>query len=323
MRPCGSLLALSVALTCACALLPDASPRLSVERPLASAGATDSRPEIGPDDPVAAAVFAQINADRARERLAPVAWDPTAADLAVAYTREQIREGTVGHFLLDGVPPYARLSRAGDFAMGAENAVAFMAIGDRLGDSPETLALRGQREMILEKPPGDGHRRAILDPAATHVGVGWSMSETDFRMVEEFTSRGFTRLDVLPVAHYASAIRVRGEALPGMSIDYVSVARQPLPAPISLTEANARRSYAYPDPRFALLPAAAPYRAVGIPSRKCLVPSVRGRFSFDYQIDEPGMWTFVLYFRKKDQARPVPGGSFTLWVREEDGVHGS
>ena len=323
MRLGDSFLALSIALTCGCALLPDSSTRLSVERPLTGGAATDSRLESVPNDPVSAAVFAQINADRAHEGLAPVAWDATAADLAASYTREQIREGTVGHFLLDGVPPYARLSRVGDFAMGAENAVAFMSIGDRLGDSPTTLALRGQREMIQEKPPGDGHRRAILDPAATHVGVGWSMSETDFRMVEEFTSRCFTRLDVLPVAHYASAIRVRGEALPGMSIDYVSVARQPLPAPISITEANARRSYAYPDPRFALLPAAAPYRTVGVPSRKCLVPSVHGRFSFDYQIDEPGMWTFVLYFRKKDQAKPVPGGSFTLWVRQEDAVHGS
>ena len=109
--------------------------------------------------------------------------------------------------------------------------------------------------MLAEKPPSDGHRRAILDPAATHVGVGWSLSGGDFRMAEEFVSRRYARLDVSPVPRYASAIRVRGQALPGMSIAYVSVARQPFPSRLSLTEANSRHSYAYPDPRDALLPA--------------------------------------------------------------------
>ena len=26
-----------------------------------------------------------------------------------------------------------------------------------------------------EKPPADGHRRTILDPEATHVGVGYAI----------------------------------------------------------------------------------------------------------------------------------------------------
>ncbi len=304
----------SVFLLSACALLQAPPAGVTLARPRITAPVSDGWPEGSPDEPVAAAVFARINTDRAAAGLAPVAWDQKAADLATAYTREQIREGTMGHFLLDGVPPYARLSRAGDLGVGAENAIAFVSSGDHLEESPTTLALRGQREMLAEKPPADGHRRAILDPAATHVGVGWSLSDGNFRMAEEFTSRRYAHLDVSPLPRYSSAIRVRGQALAGMSIAYVSVARQPIPAPISLTEANSRHSYAYPDPRDALLPAGAPYSAGGPMSRKCLVVSVHGRFSFEYQVEAPGMWTFVLYFQRKGEAEPKPGGAFTIWV---------
>ncbi len=300
-------------LFCACALVPGES-RLSIALPGPSVPVSDAWPEGAPSEPVAAAVFRRINDDRAREDLPPVGWDSKAAELATGYTREQIREGTIGHFLLDGLPPYARLSRVGDLAVGAENAVAYIGSGDRLDESPMTLALRAEREMLAEEPPADGHRRAILDPEATHVGVGWSAAGSDFRMAEEFTSRRYSRLDVSPIARYASAIRVRGQALPGMNIAYVSVARQPFPSPISVTEANSRHSYAYPDPRYALLPAADPYGAVGLVSRKCLVPSLHGRFSFDYEVEEPGMWTFVLYFHRKGERQPAPGGSFTLRV---------
>lgn len=316
----GLLLAAPAALLSACALLPGPPGRLSIARPGLAAAIVDGWPDGAPSDPVAAAVFERINADRAREGLPPVAWDQKAADLATEYTREQIRQGTVGHFLLDGIPPYARLSRTGDLGMGAENAVAYISNGDHIEESPMTLALRGEREMLAEKPPADGHRRAILDPAATHVGVGWSLAGSDFRMAEEFVSRRYARLDVSPISRYASAIRVRGQALPGMSIAYVSVARQPFPSPISLTEANSRHSYAYPDPRYALLPAASPFSAFGLMNRKCLVPSLHGRFSFEYQIDEPGMWTFVLYFQRKGEREPAPGGSFTIWANEDTGA---
>jgi uncharacterized protein YkwD len=309
------LLGSSIVLLSACAALVQApAPALTIGRSGMVPAVADEWPEGTPDDPVSAAVFARINEDRAREGLPPVAWDPKAAEVAAAYTREQIREGTIGHFLLDGVPPYVRLSRAGDLGVGAENAVAYISMGDRLDESPLTLALRGEREMLDEKPPADGHRRAILDPSATHVGVGWSLSGGDFRMAEEFTSRRYARLGVSPLARYPSAIRVRGEALPGMSIAYVSVARQAPPSPITLAEANSRHSYAYPEPRYALLPAAAPFSATGLASRKCLVPSLHGRFSFDYQMDEPGMWTFVLFFQRKGEPAPAPGATFTIRV---------
>jgi hypothetical protein len=313
----GLVSAAALMAACTGAIFP-AVRRLAIVKPQQfSIGIVDEFPDGQPAEPVSAGVFEQINRDRGAEGLAPVRWDAKAASLAEEYTREQIREGTIGHFLLDGVPPYARLSRQGDLGVGAENSVAYVFSGDHIDVPPLTLALNSHRDMLAEMPPNDGHRRAILDPAATHVGVGWSLVGGNFRMTEEFTSRRFDWLRVVRLGSDGSSIRVRGHALPGMSIAFVSVARQPIPSALSLEEVNARRSYSYPSPHYALVPAASRTIALGLISLRCLTPSIKGHFSFNYQIDEPGLWTFILYFDHKGEPRPAPGGSFTVWVDEE------
>jgi len=173
--------------------------------------------------------------------------------------------------------------------------------------------------MLEEAPPNDGHRRAILDPAVTHVGIGWSQSGPNFRLAEEFTARRFDWLKVDRFGADGSAITVKGRALPGMRIAFVSVARQDLPSELSRETVNSRHSYSYPNPRYALVPAGSGLRAGGLINLRCVTPSVRGRFSFDYLIDQPGLWTFVLYFDRKGEAQPLPGASFTVWVDEEKG----
>ena len=308
----------SVLLT-ACSGSLVAPPSLSLVQPRQfSTGVVDEFPDGRPSDAVSAAVFEQINRDRAAAGLSPVRWDAKAAALADDYTREQIEEGTFGHFLLDGVPPYARLSRRGDLGVGAENSAAYVFYGDHVDVPALQLALDSHRGMLEEKPPNDGHRRAILDPGATHVGIGWHQTGKNFRLAEEFTSRRFDRLRVDRFGRDGSAIRVKGHALPGMSIAFVSVARQEIPAPLSREVVNSRRSYSYPTPRYALVAAGSGLRAGGLITLRCLTPSIRGRFSFDYLIDEPGLWTFILYFDRKGDKDPAPGASFTVWVDAEN-----
>jgi uncharacterized protein YkwD len=293
----------------------DPSPSLAILRPQLSPFVEDVFPRAAlPADPVEEAIFHRINLDRAQAGVPPVLWDEKAASLARAYTRRQIAERTMGHFLLDGVPPYARLSGQGDLGAGAENVGAFMTSAEHFWTTPLDLGVRGQDEMVHEMPPNDGHRRAILDPLATHVGVGWAISGGDFRMAEEFTTRGFDWLRVLRAGTDGSAIKVRGKALQGRSIEFVSVARQPFPDPMTREQVNSRRSYSYPEPTYALMPAASSTQAVGLKTFHCLVPSIQGKFSFEYQLDRPGLWTFVLYFQEKGSRKPYPGGSFSVWV---------
>jgi uncharacterized protein YkwD len=288
---------------------------LAILKPELSSWVEDDFPrEAAPRDAVERAIFDQINLDRAKEGIAPVLWDEKASSLARGYTRQQIAERTVGHYLLDGVPPYARLSRRGDFGANSENTTAFMTTADRLWDLPKDLALRGEREMVQENPPNDGHRRTILDPFATHVGVGWALEKGDFRMAEEFTTRGFDWLRVARAGQEGSSIEVKGKALGGRSLDFVSVAWQPVPEPLTREQIISRHSYSYPAPRYALMPAASRSSVVGLQTFHCLVPSLHGRFSFRYEIDQPGLWTFVLYFQEKGRGHSYLGGSFSVWV---------
>ena len=309
--------AVAALLTACAGTLTSPPRRLTLAPGELSIAVVDEFPDGQPSDPVAATLFAQINRDRAAAGLAPVRWDPKAAALATEYTRQQIREGTVGHFLLDGIPPYARLSREGDLGVGAENSAAYIFSGDAIQMPPERLALDSQRDMLAETPPNDGHRRAILDPTATHVGVGWAMSGGNFRMAEEFTSRRFDSLRVNRFGKDGSAIRVKGSALPGMTISFVSVARQDIPSSLSREVVNSRTSYAYPAPRYALVPAGSGLHAGGLINLPCLTTSLKGRFSFNYQIDQPGLWTFILYFDRKGEKQALPGASFSVWVSEE------
>ena len=309
-------LALSGALDAPAA--PSAS--LRVARPSLSVPVEDGFPRDGePADPVSGALFARINRDRRDHGLGAVFWDEKAAAVARATTRRQIEEQTTGHFLLDGFPPYARLSAGGDFGMGAENVAAFMSDAGRLHDTAQRLALRAEEEMMKETPPHDLHRRTILDPNATHVGVGWALEGGDLRVDEEFTARGYSRLRLLRAGRAGASVRVDGRALPGRAIQYVAVARQPVPEAMTRREANDRDSYRYPEAQLLLLPSSTHGRAVGIPSVPSIDTGFSGDFSFPFTPDGPGLWTFILYFREKGSAAPKAGGTITLLVAPETG----
>ena len=78
-----------------------------------------------PRDALKAAVFARINRDRAAAGLPPVAWDEAASRVADAFCVAQVREASRGHFLMDGIPPYARTGFAGVFGVEAQNSVSW------------------------------------------------------------------------------------------------------------------------------------------------------------------------------------------------------
>ena len=306
-------------MSCAAALAACAAARrdsapLSITLPDLSAALEDRFPRGGaPADPVSGALFSRINRDRAAHGLAPVLWDEAAAALARRTTRRQIAERTNGHFLLDGLPPYARLSGGADFGMGRENAAAFMSEAGRLHEPAEALALRAQAEMMKETPPKDSHRRTILDPEATHVGIGWAEQGGELRLAAEFTARGYERLRVRRGGRAAS-IEVDGEARPGALLRYATVAREAVPTPISRREANGRESYSYPAPRLMILPEGSRERGVGIRTVHRLSLGPGAAFFFSYDFDAPGLWTFVLYFQRRGPGTPEAGASISVRV---------
>ena len=279
-------------------------------RPLRETYPEPSRPR----DPVDAAVFARINADRQAAGRAPVAWDEGAARVARAFCQAQVHERTRGHFLTDGIPPYARTALAGVFGVQAENSTAWLSSAREFQKSMTELALGAHTQMMEEKPPADGHRKAILDPDATHVGVGWAQESGSFRMAQEFMTRRMSEMALTRVAQAPATILVEGKVASPYRVEFVTLAHEPAPRHLTKSEANARTSYGYPDPRLAYVPAGRKsLHVIGAETEDRLQIQAGGGFSFRFTPPQAGLWTIVIY---TSEARndPRPGGLAVLWM---------
>ena len=184
-------------------------------------------------------VLKLINRDRALYKLPPVQLDAAASALADEYCRTQIRNGTTGHYTTDGVAPYARFSLAGFDDAVSENAAAWSATYNFTDRALYEMARRSQDAMMAEMPPNDGHKRTMLDPHATHVGIGLAWERGEFRLVQEFIRRYIDWTRPLPrAARLGQPITTSGRALPGITIEGITVHHEPLPQPISARAAQ-------------------------------------------------------------------------------------
>ena len=203
-----------------------------------------------------AALLARINADRAAAGLPPVAVDHVAAKAGDAFCLDAARTNVMGHWDLAGRAPYDRYADAGGVDWHGENFSGTSRRGGAIHPSELVgLLLEAHGGMMAEKAPDDGHRRAILDPLWTHVGIGVALQGGEFRMTEEFTRHVATWIE-------APASRVRaGRTVPvnvqlpkGWKLAAVEVAHETFPRPLTAREIRKRGSYAYPRGSQTLLP---------------------------------------------------------------------
>jgi uncharacterized protein YkwD len=296
-----------LAASCAPASLVPSSSRVRIVAPVLDRPITESLPVGGePSDPVQQAVFAQINADRIGHGVAAVAWDEGAARVAEAFTRAQVAEKTRGHFLTDGLPPYARMALAGAFGRGAENSISWVTAGATFREPAVTLALEGHKQMMDEKPPDDGHRRTILDPDATHVGVGWSMGGGRFQLAQEFSTR---RIESLTLEKRGDdVVRIFARSQQGWTVEFATVSHEPR-LRLTREQATARNSYRYASPVLSLVPegSSSTVSISGAPAHARIRRYSERDFSALFGPDRPGIWTIVFYFSARTTIDAVPG----------------
>ncbi len=294
---------------------PAASPPLQIVEPPPGKVLSESYPPpANPSDPVQRAVLSEINRERAGASLPHVAWDASAARVAEIVCTRQVAEKTRGHYLRDGLPPYARTGLAGVFGYQSENSASWSTTASSFPDTPLELALGAQKSMMEETPPNDGHRRAILDPEATHVGVGWAMTGGRFQIAEEFLARGLERLKVRTEENPA-VVRISGAPRAPLRLSFVTIAREPTPAPLTQAEANAHTSYKYPTARESYVPEGhISLRVEGTVTDDRIQVGRDGNFSFSYAPQRAGLFTFVFWLIKSGEDQPRPGGSAVVRV---------
>jgi uncharacterized protein YkwD len=273
------------------------------------------KPDAAPSDPVKSAILARINRNRAAAGLPPVAWDEGASRVADAFCRQQVREATNGHFLTDGVPPYARTAFSGVFGSQAENSVSWITTAKSFTDTPRELATLGHDGMMAERPPSDGHRRTILDPEATHVGVGWALGEGRFQMAEEFLSRSLERLTLSLRDPSRLVLVFEGRVIPNLRLQFVTIAHEPSPTPLTREQASGRTSYSYPSSTLAYVGEGTGGMFVsGVDTQPRIRMHSNSEFSFTFAPDRAGLYTFLLYTAARPSEPARPGASVTVWV---------
>jgi uncharacterized protein YkwD len=262
-------------------------------------------------------VLRLINRDRALYKLPPVELDAAVSALGDEYCRAQIRNHTTGHYTTDGIAPYARFSLAGFNDAVSENAAAWSATYPFNDRALYEMARRSQDAMMAEMAPNDGHKRTMLDPHATHVGIGLAWENGEFRLVQEFVRRQIDWTRPLPrAARLGQPVTTSGKALPGVTVEGITVHHEPLPQPIAAHVASAISSYSLPIRRREYAPR--------IPQKTGpLALAMRGDFSlrpdgaFHFTVpfqDGPGLYTVVVWVRKNGDAEPFPASNVSIRV---------
>ncbi len=261
-----------------------------------------------------------VNRDRASVGLGAVELDvgpPTAA--GQAHAEDMASHGYLGHWGTDGSVPEQRLTESGGVDMVLENALCFVDERPRALD-PSPLIDAGEVERAEsmfwnEAPPNDGHRKNIMKPGHRKVGVGVAQpvaTTTELPVPcfsQEFTDPWGTYAPVPRAAKVGQTLHVEGTIAAPATVGGVGLARAPSPRPLTVADANKRRSYPVP----------APFQMYWPAGFKTPIPvAVRGgTFSIDVPLSdkgEPGLYEVSVWGKLPGSADFVMLGLRTIHV---------
>lgn len=276
-------------------------------------------------------ILSLINRDRALYNLPPVALDLEASSIGDDYCRRQIDEKTNGHFTTDGLSPYMRYSFAGGNDGVSENAAAWSANYTFTERALYEMARRSEDAMMAEVAPDDGHKRTILDPHATHVGIGLAWKGGEFRLVHEFIRRYVDWTRPLPRrATTGDVLTVAGRPRAGAAIEAISIHHERVPETMPAHVANAIPNYSLPRNRKDFFPR---LKQEAVRRRDGTIQLIRreyakggrgdfyvgkeGDFAFDVPLnDGPGIYTVVVWVRREGVENPVSASNVSIRVDE-------
>ncbi len=187
-----------------------------------------------------------INQSRTAAGLSPVAWDAAAAELAQAHAEDMLAGQFFSHWNRDGFGPDQRAALvAGMTDAVFENIHSY----GRSFDNGQPAPIEDWPQRVLDAHNGlmdsPGHRRNIMDPAHTDVGIGIAYRPEigELRLVQEFVNH-YVMLDPLPAELPVGAeVEISGRLLNGASDPLINLAYEPVPEPLSATELAQTSTY--------------------------------------------------------------------------------
>jgi len=266
-------------------------------------------------------MVALINRDRGSEGLPPVELDEGAPTRAgQSHAEDMAAHGYLGHYGTDGSVPEQRFTQVGGTDMVLENASCFDDERPRSLDHAPIIDARNveatEDSFFHETPPHDGHRRNILMPWHTKVGIGVAQPVATAHEIpapcfaQEFVDHYGTYAPLPRVLGVGGPLHVEGTIDAPASFSGVGIARVDAPRPLSVRELNQRRSYLVPAPYQMYWPPGfvgpVPVKVAGNRFQIDLVASDRGK---------PGMYEVSIWAIVPGTKEPTLVGLRTVLVR--------
>ena len=199
-----------------------------------------------------------INTSRKRFRAGEVKLDILASRVANKMCKEAADNKYLSHWNLKGEKPYHRYAFAGNYDHVSENAFGEWSTENYINSlaTISKLMNNGHNTFMSERAPADGHKKNIINQMHNFVGIGFYLSENQFRYYEEFIDRYFefenipARLDINEQG--SITFMTDGNNFPYFLIIY----REDIPKPLNPEQLENRAGYKdSSDEEFLTMPA--------------------------------------------------------------------
>lgn len=250
-----------------------------------------------------------INEERDVEKVSLVEFDDLATEVANKHALDLVTNDFIGHWGSDGFKPYHRYSAAGGTHATEENVSAADGTWSMKAKDLKQDSAYLHVRMYQEKPPNDGHRRTILAPQHTHVGIGLAVKDLRLRLVELFVAK---YVEVKPIKREAkpnTQLTFSGKIVrPGYLFNNIEVFYEPLPTPPEMEWLRQPRSYALPKDSKVLRPRVQP--PFMYPDGNVGIVEVYADKSFQTPVslykNKPGIYTIVVWLRTAKSRTAFP-----------------
>lgn len=254
-----------------------------------------------------------VNNNRARHGLGPLKLDIFACRVASKTASEAAKGKYFGHWNLRGEKPYHRYAFSGGTDHVSENASMRWSSFPMTNKYSEVFKyiIDAHMAMYNETPPNDGHRKNILNPSHTHVGLGFSMIEKDFRYYELYVDRylSFNKID--QQVHAGDEVTVSGRCLAaGYGVFYIIVYYEPYPSPMSRSEIETKGSY--PDFTNSI--------ATNLPFWEIEYDDSSKKFKFSFKTGQKGLYYVHTFIKKGHTGKERPGTVSTRGLTPASGI---
>lgn len=188
-----------------------------------------------------------INKSRKKHRAQPVKLDILASRVGNKMAKEAAENKFHGHYNLKGEKPYHRYAFEGGNDHVTENAAASWTTGT-FDVSNASIAIKmasSHQNFMNERAPNDGHKQNCIDNAHNYVGIGFYISNQQFRYYEEFINRYLVFEDFSREIMTGETVSLKVKPIDKNYLHYLIVFKEDFPKPMSIAKMN--RTGSYPD----------------------------------------------------------------------------